>query len=644
MYSLTVSIRRHSRLLGGLGLAIIILLTYSPALKGGYLWDDDEAVTENVNLRTAQGLLRTWTVPHTSPQGYYWPLTYTTFWIEYQLWQLHPAGYHAVNLLLHLLNAILLWRILKSLKIEPAWFAAALFALHPVQAETVAWIAERKNTLALLLALGSAWFYLAAETGRQKTRHTFSLLLFIAAMLSKSAVVMLPFVFAALHWWRDGRITKRQAVQLAPFVAVGGLIGVFQAHVYASDHAIRTSFPWIERVLTAGRTFWFYLGKLLWPQQLMAIYPRWEIDPGQWQAYLYPVSALALFVALVLLRKRIGRAPAAALAGFTLALAPMLHFLPQAGFTSVTFVNDHSLYMPSVCLVPLLAAAGYGAIKHLTPPKLHNVSLSFAATTLLVLLASLSFRHTRLFESQETLFAHTLKTNPEAWPAQSNLASAYLQQGNLEQARHHYEETLRLSPGRAEAHNGLGIIAVRQGRREEAIRHFRKALEFLPDYEIARNNLAVALIETKRLDEAARLLDETAEINPYNPETHFNRGLLFAARRNGQKAVQAFERAVEIDPSHADAWHNLAAFYTWQQRYAAAAEAYTRVIDLQRDNTAARKGFAQLLYATGHREQAQQLLGEGAKILRTENRTAEADELEQFRRTLNTAENTDARK
>src|SRR5256886_7362788 len=288
-----------------LALIALTALAYLPAWNGKPIWDDNAHITKP-ELRSISGLVRIWTEPGATQQ--YYPLAHSIFWIEHALWGDAVLPYHLVNILLHGLSAFLLYRILRRLEISGAWLAAALFALHPVQAESVAWISELKNTLSGLFFLSAAFTYLKFDEARRGSLSAAALILFLASLLCKTAVAPLPAVLLVVFWWKRGSISwKRDVRPLLPFFALGIGAGLFtawveQTFVGAQGSAFQLSI--LQRCLIAGRDFWFYLFKLFWPAKLTFIYPRWRIDSGVWWQYLFPVAALIVLAALWKLRTR----------------------------------------------------------------------------------------------------------------------------------------------------------------------------------------------------------------------------------------------------------------------------------------------------------------------------------------------------
>jgi hypothetical protein len=255
-------------------------VAYLPATRGDFIWDDDAYVQNNETLRSGDGLRRIWLEIGATDQ--YYPLVHTTFWLEYRVWQLSPAGYRGVNILLHVVSVVLLWRLLRRLSVPGAWVAAALFGLHPVHVESVAWITERKNVLSGVFYLAAAFLYLrsalptgdrpgdrpprrgvageGAGGGVPRPVYVASLLLFACALLSKTVTASLPAALLLVLWWKRGRIGWGDARSLLPFFALGVALGSIT--IWMERHEVGAVGPeWdlspVERLLIAGRALWF---------------------------------------------------------------------------------------------------------------------------------------------------------------------------------------------------------------------------------------------------------------------------------------------------------------------------------------------------------------------------------------------------
>jgi protein O-mannosyl-transferase len=491
-------------------LALVLLacafLAYGPALHGKQLWDDDAHVTKP-ELRSADGLARIWSRLGATQQ--YYPLAHSVFWLEYRAWGESTLGYHVVNVLLHCGSAVLLMLILRALAIPGAWVAAAVFALHPVQVESVAWITELKNTLSGFFYFAAALAYLKYDRQRSERAYGLAILLFVLGLLSKSVVATLPAALLVVFWWRRGRIDwMRDVAPLVPFFLVGIAAGLFTASVeqrfIIGTEGSEYDLTLIERCLVAGRAFWFYLGKIVFPARLVFIYARWSVSQAVWWQYLFPAAALALAAGLWGIRRR-SRAPLAALLFFSATLFPALGFFDVYPFR-YSFVADHFQYL--ACIGPVALIAGGASGWRLLDGK----RILALAIPVLLALGALTWRQSHEYADIETLFEATLRDNPGCWIAHTHLARSFAAAGRTDEAIDHFEKALALKPDNLGARNRLGILLADKGRLDEAIVHFRKAREIGPDDANTLNNLAIALAKKGELRDAYGLFQKALEL------------------------------------------------------------------------------------------------------------------------------------
>src|SRR5947207_13341839 len=340
-------------------LATVTILAYRPAWHGGFLWDDDAYVANNELLTAPDGLRRIW-FSFESPSQYF-PLVYTTFRIERALWGLNPFGYHWVNLLLHVANALLVWRLLVRLKVPGAWLASAIFALHPVQVESVAWITERKNVLMgffFLLTLRGWIEFVDEQTKRRWLYYGLALVLYALALFSKTTACTLPAALLLILWLQGQRINQRRLLQLVPFVVLAlgmGLLTVWWERYHQGTHGPMFAISPLERLLIASRAILFYLGKLFWPSNLTFIYPRWHIAPNNLPNYAPFLGIGGLGAAIYLTRRYLGRGVENAMLFFGATLGPVLGFIMLYTFR-YTFVADHYQYLASIGPITLVCA------------------------------------------------------------------------------------------------------------------------------------------------------------------------------------------------------------------------------------------------------------------------------------------------
>ncbi len=494
---------------GALFIIIATFLAYLPAIRSGFIWDDDTHVTHNAALKRPDGLMLIWTRLGATPQ--YYPMTHTSFWIEHKLWGDRPLGYHVTNVALHVTSALLLWRILTLLGLTGAWLAATIFALHPIEVESVAWVTERKNVLSGALYFGAMLAYLRASRDGGAPSwggYALALVLFVGAVLSKTVAGTLPAALALILWWRDGRLPWRHAPYLAPMFVVGVAMGLLTGRMERTVvGAAGPEWDWsvIERCLIAGRALWFYPYKLLVPVNLSFIYERWEIDArAAWQ-YLFPLAALLLVVALFVLRNRIGRGPLACVLYYGGTLFPAL------GFVNVyphrySFVADHFQYLAGVGLIVFIS----GIVSRAFAKPQARVGFT---VTLALVLGVLTWHQAGMYRNARTLWERTLDRNPRAWIAHDHLGEI-LGATDPAAAAGHFAAAIELEPKHVEGYIGLGNLLLRRGDINGAIEQFRRAVAARPDKPLPYYHLGNALASAGDPAAAAGAHEQALDADP----------------------------------------------------------------------------------------------------------------------------------
>jgi len=573
---------------GGLIILLATFAAYGPALSGGILWDDDRYVTENPLLFAGDGLWRIWTSPRESPQ--YYPLVFSSFWLEAHLWGLSTFGLHIVNVALHAINAILLGFVLRRLRVPGAWLAGAVFALHPVQVESVAWITERKNVLSGLFYLMSLLAYLRFVDRGRWGAYALSLVLFVCAILSKTVTCSLPVAILLCQWWRSNRLGRREVLGILPFFIIGVPLGLMTVwlekhHVGAIGEDWQLSV--LERGLVAGRALWFYAGKLVWPAKLVFNYPRWHIDAWAWWQYLYPAGFLVVVALLWGVRRRIGKGPLFAVAFFAITLTPALGFFDVYPFR-YSFVADHFQYHASMGLIVLAAAAVTRALRRL--PGVRGVAVMSPARLVFLLpllCGALTHRQASLYADAETLWRRTIADNPSSWLARYNLALLLVRgqeqdDERVAQAQAHLRTVLDLNPRSAAAHRSLAIIAGKRGDPNGAMDHFRAALDIRPDDPEALYNMAKELIRVGDVAGAIRAYEACLASDPECAPAHNNLGRIFLERGDRQRAAMHFDLALQAGPWYAPALHNQGMVHESKGHYGEAIAYYYRALAADR--------------------------------------------------------------
>ena len=566
----------------GAALVLAVAVAYVPALKAGFVWNDDTYLTENRTLDGIEGLRLIWTDPKANEQ--YYPMVFSSFWVEKRLWSLQPFGYHLVNVLLHAGSALLLWWLLVRLGLPGAPFAAALFALHSLSVESVAWIAERKNTLSLLLSLLSihAWYSFlearakAAEpkNERKKRRraapatgpwwrtpavfYALSLACLTLALFAKTTACVVPAVLLVLAWWKKGRMESSDVRPLLPLFAVGAALALETAwleRTMVQAAGREWEIGAAARMVLAGQTTLFYAGKLFFPEKLAFMYERWTVDPRDLRQWLPAATVLALVAAAWLLRRRIGRGP---LAGLLLFLGVLV---PAMGFFNVyamrfSWVADHFAYQAVAVFAACIACglASWIAPLGIAPRRI-------AAALGLALLAVLAWRtnaQSRSYRDEETLWRDTLARSPSCFMCETNYGNWLMEKGRDAEAVPHFEKSLSLKPENVPALLNLARIADQGGRLDAATSHLRAALRIAPQDTTVLVNLAAACTKSGRTDEAIASYEEALRLGASgSPVAQNGFGAALMQRGRAAEAIEHFREALRLDPDYAYARANL---------------------------------------------------------------------------------------
>ena len=632
--------RGFSRLdaLGVVAIALLIGVGYYPALQGAFVWDD-VIFSEEPVIHAASGLWSIWFSPaDIRNEGHYWPIVYTTFYLEHKLWGLAPVGYHAVNLLLHFVNALLVWRLMGRLTVPGAWLIAAVFAAHPLHVESVAWIIERKDLLSAMFYLTAMMTWMRFVDEGTKRHYLLALGLFTAGLLSKSVVVTLPATLLIWHWWREGRVTIADIVRLAPLFAVGFAITLADFAFYTSRESLDLGYSIAERMLIAGRALWFYLGKLVWPVDLAVIYPQWEIDTGDLLAWAFVIAAVALAAALWFSRRWTDRGPLAGALAFAVTLAPVLGFIDY-GYMQFSFVADRFQYLAGIGVMAVLIGSAARATRTLPPAG--QTGARTAAGAALAILAVLTWQQAGVYRDEVALFSHVVSLNPNARDAHLNLGSALLTagrteeglvasriaveqrpdtpgpytnlgralqgQGRFEESEEQLRRALEVDPRHLSALQNLAELYRKQGNFAQAIEAYRAVLAIQQDYALAHAGLGHTLYTIDRHEEAIEAMERALALRPELPMAG---GLQIvmgqAARKLGQfdRADAYLRRAMAIQPRKIEPLLELAELRSLEGRHEAAEAYRRRARELHPNNPAALHTVAESLRKGGRTEEA----------------------------------------
>ena len=584
-----------------LALVAAIVVAYSSTWRAGFIWDDDLHVTANPVIVGPLGLKEIWTTPAAN----YFPLTMTTFWVLHALFGLNPLPYHLVNVLLHAASALLLWAVLRRLRIPGAWLGAALWALHPVQVETAAWISELKNTQSAVFFLLAIWFHVARVEAREAGRpaggeYALALGCALLAVLSKSSTVMLPVILLLCSWWLTRRWRWRDVVALVPFLALALIVSawtIWEQKVSSGAAGADWSHSLAQRLVIAGRVPWFYLQKLAWPHPLIFIYPRWVVNASELLAWLPALAAAACAAGLWrrAARSELARATWFACAAFVVLLFPVLGLF-DVYFFRFSFVGDHLQYLASMAPLALAGAA---------LARLPSRAGTFLSLALVAGAALATWRQARIYRDDLGLFTATAAANPGAWMAHNNLAEALNDAGRVEEAIAAARQAIALRPDYGEAENNLGLALTRAGRPQQGIVHLQRALQIDPRDAEAANSLGIALIALDRPQEGIASFERALQLRPRFARARYNLGLAHAKLGQPAEALRNFEEALAVQPGYADAEMGIGLALTVLGRGNEGIPHLERATQLSPRSAEIQAGFGRALAAAGRMAEAE---------------------------------------
>ena len=575
------------------------VLPYLPALRGGFVWDDEPLITANPLMRTPSGLAEIWSGSRIAD---YFPITNTVFWIEHHLFDNNATGYHALNILLQAANALLLWRVLRRLQIPGAFLAGVIFAIHPIHAESVAWISELKNMLSMFFFLISALLFLEIEDQRILNRsvaYCASLVAFLLALLCKTQVVFLPVALLLCAWWRNSPVDskrqgkgnplrfQREIVRTVPFFLIAlvfGLITIwFQNRGMGEEEIILG--PFTRRLTNAGMAIWWYAKQVFAPVRLMAVYPQWRFDPPALTEWL---PLIAIIGALLLLWRRRSRGLLFAFAYFIVALLPVIGFVRMLYVRSGSLVADHLQYFADISLIALFSAG----VARLWSTGRREIRVATATIILVLigLMGSYTWARAGVYRDEQTLWQDNFSKNPNTWQGHNRVGQLLFNQEKFAEAAPHFERAVQLKPELADNYNLLGLVYCRLQRFEEGIAQYRKGLQLNEERpstaqsastatirvnlgnalaltgnsfsDLARaaseqGDVATAEADTKevnsRFTEAIEQYEKALAIQPGNPAIHRNLGILLSRLGRIEEAIPHLRRVLQLVPNEPSA-------------------------------------------------------------------------------------------
>ena len=576
-----------------LTLTIALLLALATVLVfarvGGHeflSYDDDLYITENRMVQQGlswSGLMWAFTTMYASN---WHPLTWLSHMLDVHLFGFRPVGHHLVSVLFHATNTVLLFLVL--LKMTGAqWrsaFVAALFALHPLHVESVAWVAERKDVLSGFFGLLTIWAYVRYVERPGVLRYMFVAAVLALGLLSKPMLVTMPFLLLLLDYWPLGRMSGRFHIipesgpaglpvpllrllaEKIPLFALCAASGVVTVVAQKRGEAMADlSLGLGLRLANATVGYLRYIGKILWPGALSVFYPHPGAGIPVWQA-VGSFFVLALLTTFVLLRVRQSPWLAVGWFWFIGSLVPVIG-LVQVGAQSIA---DRYTYIPLVGIFVMVAWGGQELLNRwrVPPPALRALSVLVIAV-----LAGLTWRQLGFWKTHETIFRHSLSVTTDNCVAHSSLAYYLNHKGDSNEAFFHLQEALRLCPKDDMAWYNLGVWQRQRGNLPDAVSALREVLRLKPGYTKAWTNLGAVYLALGSIPEAADALIEAARLAPDDATVWFNLGVVHAKAGQFDEAVEAFRKAVLIMPDHAASWYRMGIAYLALGRQREALEA-----------------------------------------------------------------------
>jgi tetratricopeptide (TPR) repeat protein len=521
--------------------------------------------------------------------------------VDCTLFGLAPGPHHLVNVAFHVANTVLLFLVLESATgaTWPSLVVAALFGLHPLHVQSVAWVSGRKDVLSAFFGILAIGAYVGWARRGGVGRYALTALLLALGLMAKPMLVTLPLVFLLLDLWplerlRGGpRAIKRCALEKLPLLAVSAGSAVATVLVQRSQGAVMPVdyISPVHRVLNAVVCYARYLELTLWPQPLAVLYQHPYLPGGEGLAAWRIAAALVGLLALVAL---------AAWSRRGWAIVGLLWFFgmlfPVSGLFQVGVqpMADRFTYLPLIGIFIAVAWAGRELV--VVAPRLRP-AVAGATAVALVAIASASWVEAQVWRDSITLWTHALRASPRSPIVRYNLGQALYAQGRFPEAAEHYREAIRSAPNDVQALNGLGVALSMQGRRAEAIALYEQALAYQSNYLPARNGLGIALQEEGRLDEAVAQYNELLRLNPSDAKGHNNLGYALELQRRLGDAEREYRTAITLDPAYVEALTNLARVLASQQRTDEAIEAYQRLLAVAPGVAGARNNLGLLLRA-----------------------------------------------
>jgi tetratricopeptide (TPR) repeat protein len=604
--------QRQVLFLISIALVASTLIAYEQLRHNGFIsFDDNEYIVENSYVKS--GLtLRNLAWAFTKAHAYNWhPLTWISHMLDCQIYDLSPVGHHLMSLLFHMVNAVLLFLVLNRMtgRMWASAFVAALFALHPLHVESVAWASERKDVLSAFFWILTMWAYMRYTERPDIARYLLIVLIFCLGLMTKQMLVTLPFVLLLLDYWPLGRLgvkgrgfngsapvaisVRRCALEKVPLLILSAIAAVTVYVVQQLTGTVRSfaEYPLAWRIGNTLVAYTVYIGKMFWPCNLAIFYPHPGGDLPAWQITT-AIFLLAIITIGVILKRKQCPYLIVGWLWYLGTLVPVIG-LVQVGLQAYA---DRYTYIP---LVGLFIAIAWGISDIFNRLKNRETILSLSAAVLLAVLSVMTWVQVGRWRSDIVLYRHAATVVRDNWWAHNNLGIAYYYEGELDKASRHFAEALRIRPTSQSALSGMGAVLLAQGELDKAIKYLRESLQLKPDFPQAyvylaqaHTNLGVALAKKGRLDEAIKHHFEALRIMPDFPNAHRNLGVALDQKGETAKAVEHFAEAVRLKPDYLNARIQLGHSLVRLGRIESAIDQYQKILQYKPNHPEALNALA----------------------------------------------------
>lgn len=600
-------------------LVVLSLAAFGVNLNGPFIWDDNIWLTDNEAVQ--HGNLGWIWIHHLSSPSFC-PLTLTTFWAEFHAWGLWAPGYRIINIVLHAASAFLLWRVLKKIHAPGALLAAVIWAVHPLQVETVVWITERKNTLSAVFFFASLLLWCVAmepSTSRRKKQAAYaaSLAVFMLALLAKAATVFLPVAALAVVLVRFGYIGRRKFLLTIPMFLLAAIMGanaLFVEHYgAAAGYGPEWEMAGWQRVILAGKCFWFYPAKMLWPVNLVPVYPRWELHAGDALAYLWPASAVAVIAltAWMAWRRKI-MAPFCAVIVYTAGIFPVIGFLKF--YTQIyTYVADHYAYLPMAALIAVAAGIMTRALRDWRMINGKTIAeqwlrpawtIPAASAALIATLTTMACAQSMIYSSNLRLWSEVARVSPNAWIAYNNMAVDLFARGQYQEALEKFEHSLSLRPDPLTQAN-IGITLEKLNQPDRSLTFYAAAVAGKAPKEEPYRRLASAALARGHTQRAIDICRTAVEVNPRWISMWTALGALYQKTGQDERAADAYRHYLRLDPQSPEVRVKLGVIAQRHGEWTEAIGYYRAALELNPAQLDARRRLAETLRQAGMADEAQ---------------------------------------